>query len=72
MDIDDEKMVQLFTEEQNAQDVRRQQQQLILTTMLRIRQPFFVVPRRGGSKPGKRRNINGIVKPAQCCLTPTT
>lgn len=26
--------------------------------MLRVRQPFFVVPRRGGSKPGKRRNIN--------------
>ncbi|XP_071683215.1 uncharacterized protein [Lolium perenne] len=39
MDSDDEIMVQLFTEEQNAQ-------------------PFFVVPRRGGSKPGKRRNIN--------------
>ncbi|XP_071683714.1 uncharacterized protein [Lolium perenne] len=40
MDSDDEMMVQLFTEEQNAQA------------------PFFVVPRRGGSKPGKRRNIN--------------
>ncbi|KAK1653322.1 hypothetical protein QYE76_071127 [Lolium multiflorum] len=57
-DSDDEMMVQLFTEEQNAQVVRRQQQQLILTNMLRVRQPFFVVPRRGGSKPGKRRNIN--------------
>ncbi|KAK1620172.1 hypothetical protein QYE76_025689 [Lolium multiflorum] len=53
MDIDGEMMVQLFTEEQNAHAVRRQQQQLILTNM-----PFFVVPRRGGSKPGKRRNIN--------------
>ncbi|XP_071676893.1 uncharacterized protein [Lolium perenne] len=51
-------MVQLFTEEQNAQAVRRQQQQLILTNMLLVRQPFFAVPRRGGSKPGKRRNIN--------------
>ncbi|XP_051229440.1 uncharacterized protein [Lolium perenne] len=51
-------MVQLFTEEQNAQAVRRQQQQLILTNMLLVRQPFFVVPLRGGSKPGKRRNIN--------------
>ncbi|XP_051190561.1 uncharacterized protein [Lolium perenne] len=40
MDNYDEMMVQLFTEEQNAQA------------------PFFVVPRRGGSKPGKRRNIN--------------
>ncbi|XP_071685171.1 uncharacterized protein [Lolium perenne] len=58
MDNDDEMMVQLFTKEQNAQAVRRQQQQLILTTMLRVRQPFFVVPRRGGSKPDKRRNIN--------------
>nr|XP_051202193.1 uncharacterized protein LOC127315779 [Lolium perenne] len=26
--------------------------------MLRVRQPFFIVPRRGCSKPGKRRNIN--------------
>ncbi|XP_071678302.1 uncharacterized protein [Lolium perenne] len=40
MDNDDEMMLQLFTEEQNAQA------------------PFFIVPRRGGSKPGKRRNIN--------------
>ncbi|XP_071683579.1 uncharacterized protein [Lolium perenne] len=39
MDSDDEMMVQLFTEEQNAE-------------------PFFVVPRRDGSKPGNRRNIN--------------
>ncbi|XP_071678465.1 uncharacterized protein [Lolium perenne] len=51
-------MVQLFTEKQNVQAVRRQQQQLILTNMLRVRQPFFVVPQRGGSKPGKRMNIN--------------
>ncbi|KAK1596770.1 hypothetical protein QYE76_000124 [Lolium multiflorum] len=58
MDIDDETMVQLFTEEQNAQAVRRQQHQLILASMLHVRQPFFVVPRRGGSKPSKRRNIN--------------
>ncbi|XP_051210928.1 uncharacterized protein [Lolium perenne] len=58
MDSDDEMMVQLFTEDQDAQTVRRQQQQLILTNMLRVRQPFFVVPRRGGSKLGKRRNIN--------------
>ncbi|XP_071680226.1 uncharacterized protein [Lolium perenne] len=58
MDSDDEMMVQLFTEEQSAQDVRRQQHQLILTNMLRVRQPFFAVPRHGGSKPGKRRNIN--------------
>ncbi|XP_071681603.1 uncharacterized protein [Lolium perenne] len=58
MDSDDEMMVQLFTEEQNAQAVRRQQQQLILTNMLRVLQPLFVMPRRGGSKPGKRRNIN--------------
>jgi hypothetical protein len=27
-------------------------------SMMRVRQPFFIVPRRGGSKPGKRRNIN--------------
>ncbi|XP_071677155.1 uncharacterized protein [Lolium perenne] len=58
MDSDNEMTVQLFTEEQNADAVQRQQQQLILTNMLRVRQPFFVVPRRGGSKPGKRRNIN--------------
>ncbi|XP_051190436.1 uncharacterized protein [Lolium perenne] len=58
MDSDDEMMMQLFTEEQNAQAVRRQHQQLILTNMLRVCQPFFVVPRRGGSKPVKRRNIN--------------
>ncbi|KAK1602355.1 hypothetical protein QYE76_037440 [Lolium multiflorum] len=58
MDSDDEMMVQLFTEEQNSEAVRRQQQQLILTSMLRVRQPLFLVPRRDGSKPGKRRNIN--------------
>nr|XP_051212291.1 uncharacterized protein LOC127329927 [Lolium perenne] len=54
MNSDGEMMVQLFT----AEAVRRQQQQLIVTSMLRVRQPFFVVPRRGGSKPAKRRNIN--------------
>ncbi|XP_051201476.1 uncharacterized protein [Lolium perenne] len=58
IDSADEMMVQLFTKELNAQAVLRQQQQLILTNMLRVRQPFFVVPRRGGSKLGKRRNIN--------------
>ncbi|KAK1679265.1 hypothetical protein QYE76_040113 [Lolium multiflorum] len=58
MDSDDEMMVQLFTEERNDEAVQRQQQQLILTSMLRVRQPFFVVHRRGGSKPGKRKNIN--------------
>ncbi|KAK1669836.1 hypothetical protein QYE76_057995 [Lolium multiflorum] len=58
MDIDDKMMVQLFTEEHKSQAVRRQQQKLILTNILRVRQPFFVVPRRGGSKPGKRKNIN--------------
>ncbi|XP_071681679.1 uncharacterized protein [Lolium perenne] len=26
--------------------------------MLHVRQPLFAVPRRGGSKPGNRRNIN--------------
>jgi hypothetical protein len=26
--------------------------------MLRVRQPFFIVSRRGGSKLGKRKNIN--------------
>jgi hypothetical protein len=50
MDSDDEMMVQLFTEEQNAEDVRRQQHPLILTSMLRVRRPFFVVPRCGRLK----------------------
>jgi hypothetical protein len=58
MDNYDEMMVQLFMEEQNAEVVRRQHQQLIMTSMLRVRRPFFIVPRHGGSKPGKRRNIN--------------
>nr|XP_051190903.1 uncharacterized protein LOC127304246 [Lolium perenne] len=58
MDSDNEMMVQLFTEEQNAAAVRRQQQQLIPTSFLCIRQPLFGVPRRGGSKPGKRRNVS--------------
>jgi hypothetical protein len=58
MDSDDEMMVQLFTEEQSDEAVRQQQQQLILTSMLRVRQPFFAVPRCNGSKTGKRRNIN--------------
>nr|XP_051201726.1 uncharacterized protein LOC127315263 [Lolium perenne] len=57
MDNDDEMMVQLFTKEHNVEAIRRQHQQLILTSMLRVRRPFFVVPRCGGSKPG-RRNIN--------------
>ncbi|XP_051190434.1 uncharacterized protein [Lolium perenne] len=39
MDIDNEMMVQVFTEGQNIE-------------------PFFTVPRRSDSKPGKRRNIN--------------
>jgi hypothetical protein len=58
MDNDDEMMVQLFTEEQNVEAIRRQNQQLILTSLLLIHQPLFGVPRRGGSKPDKRRNIN--------------
>jgi hypothetical protein len=57
MDIDDEMMVQLFTEEQNAEAVRWQQK-LIMTSLLRVRQPLFGLPRHGGSKPVKRRNIN--------------
>jgi hypothetical protein len=58
MENGDEMMVPLFTEEQNAAAVRQQQQQLILTSFLRVHQPLFCVPRRGGSKPGKRRKVN--------------
>jgi hypothetical protein len=59
MDIDEEMLVQLFMQEENTTAVRRQQQNhLILTSPLRVRQPFLVVPRRGGSRPGKRRNID--------------
>jgi hypothetical protein len=36
MDSDDKIMVSLFTEEQSAEIVRRQQQQLILTSLLRV------------------------------------
>ncbi|KAK1631217.1 hypothetical protein QYE76_005532 [Lolium multiflorum] len=52
-DNNDETMVQLFTEEQNAEV-----QQLILTSLPRVRHPLFAMPRRGGSNSGKRRNIN--------------
>jgi hypothetical protein len=58
MDSDDEMMMQLFTEEQNATVVRRQHHQLILMSFLRVRQPLFGVPRRGDSKLGKIRNVN--------------
>ena len=56
MDSDDEVLMQLVIEEENASAVRRQQEQVILVTLLCLRQPILVVPRRSGSRPGKRRN----------------
>jgi hypothetical protein len=57
MDNDDEMLVQLLMEEENTTVVRRQQQ-LILMSLLSICQPLLVVPRRGGSRLGKRKNVN--------------
>ena len=57
MDNDDEMLVQLFMEEESIDAVRRQQQ-LILTSFLRVSQPFMAVYRCGGSRPGKRRNVD--------------
>jgi hypothetical protein len=57
MDNYDEMLVQLFMEEESIAVVRRQQQ-LILTSFLRVSQPFMAVYRRGGLRPGKRRNVD--------------
>ncbi|XP_047085144.1 UDP-glycosyltransferase 87A2-like [Lolium rigidum] len=67
MDNDDMMLVQQFMEEESTATVRRQQQ-LILTSLLRVRQPFLAVL--DAAVQGQARGVTstGIVKPAPCCL----
>ena len=46
MDSDDEMLAQLFMEEENTAAVRRHQQQLMLASLLRLRQPIVALARR--------------------------
>jgi hypothetical protein len=52
MDIDDEMLAQLFMQEENTVDIRRHQQQLMLASLIRLRQLILAlaVPRRGASR----------------------
>jgi hypothetical protein len=56
MDSDGEMMVQLFMREEANGTSERQQQLLMLTNLLRLRQHVLVVPRCGVSRVGKAPN----------------
>jgi hypothetical protein len=54
----DKMLAQLFMEVENTAAVRRHQHQLMLASVLRLRQPIVALaaPRRGGSRVGKKKN----------------
>jgi hypothetical protein len=58
MNSDDEMLAQLFMEEENTAAVWRHQQQLMLASLLRLRQPIVALaaPRRGCSRVVKMKN----------------